>query len=127
MRGDIEELFVERGLGVGCQLELAMREKQGELLGLGAGDLGRGDDANAQGVAGRENAVVANRVGTRRRALRRRGRRVSCRADRRDFTSDDAGLTSAGSLLAEADASSFGGMRVSVRLSAPRGDKRRRE
>ena len=67
MRGDIEELLVEGGPGVGRQLELTMRDKQGELLGLAVGSLGRGDDASAQGVVGGKSAVVPNGVGPRRR------------------------------------------------------------
>jgi len=65
MRGNIEQLFVERRLGDGRQLKLALRDKQRELLGRGLGGLRRGDDASAQSVPWRENAVIPNGVGTR--------------------------------------------------------------
>jgi len=67
MRGDTEQLFVEGGPGVGRELDLSRRDKQRELLWLGVRGLRRGDDASAQSVPWRENAVVSNRVSARRR------------------------------------------------------------
>jgi len=67
MGGRIEQLLLERRLGDGGQLELSLEDKQRQLLGLGTQGLRGGDDASAQGVPGGEDAVVPNRVGTRRR------------------------------------------------------------
>ena len=56
MRGRIEHLLVEPRPGNGRQLELALQDKQRQLLGLGGGGLRRGDVASAQGVPGRESS-----------------------------------------------------------------------
>ncbi len=49
------------------ELELAARDEEGELLGLGLGLVGTRHDGTAQGVVGREHAVVQNGVGPGRR------------------------------------------------------------
>ncbi len=51
----------------GGQLELAAGDEEGELLGLGLGFVGTRHDGRAQGVVGREHAVIQNGMRPRRR------------------------------------------------------------
>ncbi len=60
-RGSITELSVEQGCD-GGEFELAARDEEGELLGRGLGLVGTRHDGTAQGVVGRQDAVVQNGV-----------------------------------------------------------------
>ncbi len=60
--GGITQLSFEQGGGDGGQLELATRDEQRELLGLGLGLVGTRHDGTAQGVVGRQDAVVQHGV-----------------------------------------------------------------